>query len=345
MTSGSGRFRKAAIGDAMQNSVFFILSILALFLISKTSECVFITYLAGLGMGACWFYFMIVRRMLLNGSHAHPGGNAIFNRALRFSVWYSLIPLFHYLFNFIDRWMLAYFYDLETTGAYSLVPLLSSGMFVIGGALSTITARKSAELRSRNLIRASQNLIWGALFLSVLASLFYSFFMRLGEPLIWKIAGVKWQTALPLLPLFLVYFTFYNIYYQLGCFVSLEEKTWVHLVSAIAGTLVNTFINLALVKQYGIYGVATGTLIGMLTSIIVYLIFIYLRRIPINPRLWTAMVFSFSAFLPRWIFIATTLMIFLAAFKTDILLNDSERRMARAWIAGIIRDWKARKKA
>jgi O-antigen/teichoic acid export membrane protein len=343
MTSGSGRFRKAAIGDAMQNGVFFILGILALFLISKTSEYVFMTYLAGMGIGVLWFYFKIVHPVLLKGSNAQPGGNAIFYRALRFSIWYSLIPLFHYLFNFIDRWMLAHYYDLETTGTYSLVPLLAGGMFVTGGALSTITARKAAELRSRNLVKASEKLVWGAVCLSVPASLFYSFFIRLGEPLIWKIAGPKWQAALPLLPLFLVYFTFYNIFYQIGCFVSLEEKTWVHLISAIAGTAVNALINLALIKPYGIYGVATGTLIGMLVSIIVYLIFIYSRRISVIPRVWTAMLISFSIFLPRGIFIATTLLIFLAVVKTNIFLNDSDRRMARAWIAGTIREWKGRK--
>ncbi|MBN1900854.1 oligosaccharide flippase family protein [Candidatus Sumerlaeota bacterium] len=345
ITSGIGRFRNAGAGDALQNGFFFLVGILALFLVSRTSDYAFIGYLAGYGMGVFWFYSKIVHPLLKKGDSIQSVDKTVFSRALQFSIWYSLIPLFHYLFNFIDRWMLAHFYNLETTGTYSLVPLFASGMFVAGSALSTITARKAAELRGRDLFHASERLIWGALCLSVLASLLYSFFMRLFEPVIWKIAGLRWQAALPLLPLFLVYSTFYNIFYQIGCFASLEEKTWVHLVSAMAGTFVNALINLTLVKPYGIYGVATGTLLGMLVSIMVYFAFVYSRKIAVLPRVWMAMIVSFSIFLPRWIFLAMTLVIFLAAYKTNLILNDSDRRMARAWIAGAIREWKIKRQA
>jgi len=343
VASGSGHFKISAIGDAIQNFIYLLMGIVVLAAISRTSQSAFLTYLIGLAVGAGWIFNKTGISAHLKRVETGATQNTLFRRAIQYSIWYSLIPLFHYLFNFIDRWMLAHFYNLEKTGVYSIVPVLAGGMFVVGGAFSRVIARKGSELKSKNLTAAMEKLVWSTIVLSVLCSHIYSLIIRLLEPFIWRIAGSEWQAALPLLPLFLVYFTFFNSFNLIGCFASFEEKTWVHLISVCAGAVVNILMNLALIKPYGIYGAAIGTFTGILVTIVVHIIFINQIRIAIPSRIWLAFAISFSAFLPRWVFVFFTILLFISAIKSNILLSDSDRRMIRAWIGRTIRGWKRSK--
>ena len=336
ISSGSGHFKYTAIGEALQNICFLMLGLLMLLIISRSPQLLFGCFLVGMGLSSIWLFCKLpVFRS------REPGAENIsdlFHRALRYSLWYAVIPLFQYLFDFIDRWMLAHFRDLETTGTYSIIPILAGGMFLIGRTFTPVVARKGAELRARGAMNVTTQLVWGGIALSVLASLVYALILRLLEPAIHYIAGSQWSAALPLLPLFLSYFVLYNIYYLIGAFASFEEKTWVHLLALVLGTVVNISLNLMLIRKYGIWGAAIGTFTGLVTSIAVHVVFLLSRGITITGRLWIMFLVALFPLLPRVIFIPLTLLILVLAYKTKILLTDQDKRMARVWLA---RTWRS----
>ena len=336
---GRGRFKDSAVGEAIQNLIYFIMGLAILLFVVKDASLVFGSFLIGMGASIIWL--MIFSPKIILTKKKDKVADELFKRALKFSLWFALIPLFQYLFDFIDRWMLARYYNLETTGAYSLIPILTGGMFVLGRAMMPVVARKGAELKSNKSHQTSQAFVWGGMAITMLGSMIYAFLLRIAEPLVWIILGKNWSKASSILPLFLSYSIFYNMFNILGCFAALEEKTWVHVIALIAGAGSNIVFNWLLIRPYGITGAAIGTLIGLLVSMSAHLVFIHLSGIVIPFRSWFIMLLTFAPILPDAIFYAIFVMILIFAIKGSLILKDSDRRMLAVWYATIIRKMKS----
>lgn len=337
---GFGKFRQSAINESIHNFVYLILGLLLMILISRSSELVFSSYIIGLLIAIIWIIPKIKSTEYTKADEKKS--DEYFQRALKYSLWYSLIPIFQYLFDFIDRWMLAHYYNLETVGAYSIIPLLTSGMFLISSSLAPIVARKGTILFSRGLLTSAQNIIWSCVKLAVLASLIYSIGLRLVEPIIWEIAGETWGQAASVLPVFLAYNTIFNVYYISGSFVGIYEKTYVHLIGLIAGAVTNIILNLLLIKPYGIFGASFGTLGGIIVTVLVYIIFMQFVRIKISFRNFMILLIPIIFILPKLWFIILSVVILFFSLKTNLILNDSDKRMAYTWIYRTTRNFKRR---
>jgi len=336
---GIGRFDRAAIGETVQNLGYLMLGVGGLLLVSRRCEVAFGAFLVGMGAASAWL-FPRIPLMHVSGDHSTAVRNKVdglFRRSLVYSIWYALIPLFQYLFDFIDRWALAHFRDLSTTGAYSLVPILCGGMFVVGGALSPVVGRKGAELTARRRGLSAERLVWGSLGVAVIGSLGYSAALRVVEPVIWRIAGPKWETAATVVPLFLTYFTLFNLYYLFGSFAFFAEKTWVHLAALATGAMVNTGLNLLWVPSYGVEGAALATLVGLVAALGIQIAFVYSRGVRVIGRAWFAVVLAFVPLLPVIPLLGCTAVVLLLAWKSNLLLNDSDRRMVAGWTERILR--------
>lgn len=334
---GGGRFKDSAVGEAIQNLVYFMLGVIVLLLVSQSASLVFASFLIGMGVSIIWLMIFSPRIKMTKKNDIRA--DELFKRAMKFSLWFALIPLFQYLFDFIDRWMLAHYYNLETTGAYSLIPILTGGMFVLGRAMMPVVARKGAELKSSGAHHTTQTFVWGGMAITMLGSLLYAFLLRLAEPLAWITLGKKWSIASPILPLFLSYSIFYNMFNILGCFAALEEKTWVHVIALVAGAGSNIFFNWLLIRPYGMKGAAIGTLIGLLISMSAHLIFIRLRGIHIPFRSWLILLLTFIPLLPNLLFYALFIVTLVLAIKGNFILKDSDRRMLTVWYAKIMKKY------
>lgn len=332
---GRGRFKDSAVGEAIQNLIYFILGVVILLFVVKDASLVFYSFL--IGMTAAIIWLMIFSPKVILTREKDSRADELFKRAIKFSLWFALIPLFQYLFDFIDRWMLAHYYNLETTGAYSLIPILTGGMFVLGRAMMPVVARKGAELKSNGSHQTSQSFVWGGMAITMLGSLIYAFLLRIAEPLVWIILGKNWSKASSILPLFLSYSIFYNMFNILGCFAALEEKTWVHVIALVAGAGSNIFFNWLLIRPYGMAGAAIGTLIGLLVSMSAHLVFIHYRGMGIPFRSWFILLLTFTPLLPDMVFYMFFILIMFLAIKGDYILKDSDRRMLAVWYAKIIR--------
>ncbi len=346
---GLGRFRAAAIAESLQNLFYLLLGVAVILCIARSAELVFFTYLVAMSAGAFWL--LRSRKGLRTAAVAVAADgapaarapeeqtaaevSALFRRALRYSLWYSLIPLFQSLFDFVDRWALARFYDMETAGSYAFVPVLTGGMFIFGASMTPLVTQRGAILwQAAGARRASaERLVWSAITLVTLAGLAYAVALRVAAPVIWKVAGPRWAAAAPVVTLFLAYNLFFNTFYILGAFISFTERTWMHLVGLSAGAVANTALNLLLTPSRGMMGAAAATLAGIAVTLGCYVLFTARSRVAIPRRVWGILAAPLLALAPFWICVAGVAVMFLLSAKTQMILTDSDRRLLRVWVA------------
>lgn len=332
---GYALFRMAAIGEGLQNIIYLGPGALAIYLLSGRPEGAYAAFIVGMIVAVAWL-FPAFRFFSASGSVQNGLKNLIL-RSIKYSMWYALIPLFSYLFDFIDKWMLAHFYDLGAAGSYSIIPVLAGGMFIIGTSMTSVVARKGAELIGKNSQWGAQRLVWSGIRLVLIGSLLYSCAMRLIEPIVWSIASPGWSRAASVMPVFLSYFTFYNLYYLLGCFASFKEQTWIHLVALSCGAVVNTSLNFWWVPVFGMEGAALGTFFGLLTAVVIIVLYINRRAIFVPRTFWLILALASAPMLYRSMLWLITMILLLISWKTDIFLKSHDRRLISVTIAGILK--------
>lgn len=185
--------------------------------------------------------------------------------------------------------------------------------------------------------KSHENFLWGAISIAIVGSMIYSAILYLTEPAIWMIIGAKWKSDPMILSMFLIYFTLFNAYYLIGCVASFEEKTWVNLLALILGSSANIILNILWVKPYGMLGAAGATLSGQIVLLLVHVVFVLSRGIKIAGRVKLAAVLPAALLLPKILFIFIVFIVVILSIKTNLFLNDSDRRMVWVWLKNIKR--------
>ncbi len=327
---GLGDFRRSATGEVIQNTVHLTFALMLFFIGMRTSEVAFATLLAGSVFALFWLWPRIIS---LPKSPAGDGELSPYvSRAMRYSMWYAVIPLFQYIFDFIDRWALAHYVNMSTTGAYSVVPLIAGGMIVIGSPLSTIAFRNGAALRANGDDAGARRLVWGASAIALIGSLVYACAIRLLEPTIWWAAGKEYAEAKIVMPLFLTYFTLFNIYYIIGSIAGFREATWVHLISLTFGAIANIILNLLWVPRFGMIGAAWATLIGLIITTSGHVIYILVNRQAMPGRMSLVLLAPAIVLSPIYLLIVTTIALMIISWKKEWILTTHDRELIRSWI-------------
>ncbi len=333
--NGLGRFRVSALAEGVQNLAYMAGGVALMLLAGRIPEYAFTAFLAG--MFAATLLLWPVMPLKRSAPADRIAASRLLRRALSYSLWFALIPMFQYLFDFIDRWMLARFRNLETSGTYSIVPILAGGMFVIGAAFTPVVARKGSELTAAGAHPGAERLVWSSVLLCIFGSLVYALGLRTMEPLLWRMFRPEWASAAIVIPPFLLYFTLYNVYTIVGCVAAFAEKPWVHMTALILGASTNTILNYAWIPRWGMKGAAAGTLLGLIVSLMVHIGFIKWRGIRIPRRIGTALALSLIVFLPRILFLPAAVLVLWVLWRTSLVLCDSDRRLARVTITRALR--------
>ncbi|MBI1292000.1 oligosaccharide flippase family protein [bacterium] len=335
ITRGLGLFAASAFGEVLQNFLHVGLGLAAIMVLGVSASAVFGAMLVG--------FLVAGVLMLAMGLRATPkdAGDATLpvgfgGRVLRFSVWYALIPVCQYLFDFTDRWALARFRGLESAGVYSLVPLFTGGMIVLGTSLAPVVARTSTLALSSK-TGPVYTTVWSSISIAVLGSLVYSVAIRLGEPLIWMVASGQWAAASSTVPWFLVYFSWFNAYYVIGAIATVEEATWVHLASLGVGGAMNLALNLILVPSHGMEGAAFATCVSILGTIATHVAFVQFRGIPIPGRFWVALALPLCALMPVWALVPVCILAAVLAAGTSLIVDAQGKAELLAYCRGIVR--------
>ena len=334
MARGLRQFTTSALGEALQTSGALVLALLGFVLFGTTSTVAFGAFVLGaflaVGLASsrlrhCW-----------GGQSLAAGQDTIgTNRVLKYSIWYALIPLFQSLFDFLDRWALTRFYDLELTGIYSLAPIFAGGMIIFCTALVPVVSRQGAAYFAEKQADRAESLIWSAVVLTAIASLVYGLLLRFVSPLIWMVAGETWSDGSVILPFFISYYQVFGLYWVIGSLASLREATWVHLVALTIGTALNITLNLLLVPPYGMIGAAGATLLSMLATVGVHLVYLSIVGVNVPGRFYLALGSCFLVLLPLPLFLLLTGLFLIVILATKWFLKEQDRELVAEF-------WKAR---
>lgn len=335
-SKGLRRFSEAAVAEAGQNTGALALAIVAFWVFGPTSESAFGGYVAGSLLAGAWLLPRVRRNAATYGSIPpgieKPEVGPLVGRALRFSVWYAVIPLFQYLFDFMDRWALARFHDLEITGVYSLIPVIAGGMTVFSLALGPVVQRQATALAAGYKKAESEDLIWGGIAIVLAGSLVYVLVVRTVEPVLWAIIGGKWADGRIVMPILLTYFTFFNIYWIVGAFAALREATWVHFGALCAGSVFNIGLNLLWVPEFAMLGAAWATLVSMLVPLTFHLIFAASCRIAIPRRAFLAFLVPLIGLAPYVVLVPGILVVLALCLWTNWIMTEADRELLREMI-------------
>lgn len=320
-------FTTAAIGEGVQTSAALILALLGFLLLGVNSAVAFAAFIAGSAMAVAVVLPRIRKAIPKAADEAKLSENLPIARSVRYAAWYAIIPILQYLFDFLDRWALARFHGLDSTGVYSLAPIFANGMIVFAIAIAPVALRQGAAEQSRGEQAQSEELIWSAISLTAVFSLLYCLLVRFFEPAIWAVAGDTWSGAKVVLPLFLAYYSLFGIYWILGAFASLREATWLHAVALTVGAVFNTSLNLILVPEFEMLGAAWATLIAMVATMSVYLVYLLKNRITVPVRFITAFVLSFAVLLPTPVLMVGALIVIVLISQTSWFVTRDDRQM------------------
>lgn len=372
---GAGDFRGSSLAEVVQNAAFLVVGMVALRYLSASPAVAFAASLFAMATGILWLMCSkpsaTLRSMYRNNVATPDAGdpddvfgavaqvaqtaadvglplgideevNALFRRALRFSAWFAVIPIFSYLFDFVDRWMLARLLSLKQAGTYSLAPVIAGGMFFVGSSLSSVVTRRGAWLLGHGNEAAAHRQVWAGSSLSVFASLGYVVAVRAVEPWLWRMAGPSWAEAASALPYTLTYYAFYNSFYLLGSFAAFAEKPWVNMLAGFFGVAANIVLNLTMIPRFGIVGAAGATLISLTVMMACHVVFALVRGINMPGRAWLLIMLPVVSLLPGiWTAVALAMALFVW-FRTNVLCSDSERRIVLAWQARMRRSFMIR---
>lgn len=203
-------------------------------------------------------------------------------------------PIFIFLIaffflNYLDRWMINYFYTSEEVGLYSGVFRITSILSI--ALLGSRLAFTPVALRNENSSEQFSSLLHFITFSLISLSFFLIGF---GEEITQLILGSEYSDTYHLLPFLLLSKIFLTIYiFSPGLEINRETNKLIYI--AFVPFILGVFLSYVLTKSYGIHGAAISS---CLTSAIY--ISLYLKANELTGRVkynWKGMFFSVSLFL------------------------------------------------
>ena len=239
-------------------------------------------------------------------------------------------PIFIFLIaffflNYLDRWMINYFYTSEEVGLYSGVFRITSILSI--ALLGSRLAFTPVALRNEDSSAQFSSLLHFITFSLISLSLFLIGF---GKEITQLILGSEYSDTYHLLPYLLLSKIFLTIYvFSPG--LEINRETIKLIFIAFIPFILGFFISYILTKSFGIYGTAIASCLTSLVFIILYLKANELTgRVKYN---WMGMFFSVLLFLAYClieafldnIFINITIILLMILLIWKILFNAQEK--------------------
>jgi len=199
-------------------------------------------------------------------------------KIIKFTLLYSFsiipIKIANIINNSIDRYVLYTFINTSITGIYYLGWQISSIMQIVALALNSAYVPKFYRLYEANKNIKNFEQIYKMIDFIILLILIIEIIFLNIYPFIFKYISYSYLEAKNILPIFIIFFAFNMVYFintnALSISYILNRKK---IFGILIGIVVNLIISLYLVTDYGMYGVAIGSIIGQFITIL-YFIFL-----------------------------------------------------------------------
>ena len=313
--------------------LFSILSLAAVVVVSPSAVmvtyCFGIASLAGL-IPAIWYFRHIKKNPL--ESTCSLGPPTIWKRIVPFAAWMWFVNFASNCFELADRYMLLRLTPGETVIGQSMVgqyhssrvvPLLFvSVATMLAGVLMPYLAA-AWEQNRKDEIESQMNL---TVKLTSFGFTIFGSLVLIFAPFLFDVVLLgRYSEGLSVLPFTMVYCLWYAIFLVAENYLWLLKKGKLAFVAIAIGLLANVGLNYWLIPLWGLQGAVVATGVANVVCLVTLSVFNNASGWHLDYRIVFAMLLPAVLMAPVPIIIAFMIALLLATYKTEILINASER--------------------
>lgn len=303
----------------------------------------------GLGVGsmlACApaFWFLRKNRQGISNSGEVLTHQSMWARIAPYAIWMWICNLLHNVFEVADRYMLVHFSPVDAEIAQSYVGQYHSGRVIptvlvgvatmLGGILMPyMTAHWERDEKSK----AVTQLNWSIKLIAITFS-FIGIAVLLLAPLLFDtILQGRYQDGLAVLPLTLVYCTWFSLFVVAQDYLWVSEKGNYSVFALSLGLAANLALNAALIPAHGLWGAIWATTIANGVTLVTIYIFNYWKGARPDVGCWLTIAMPLVILLPVWAGLGVLLTLVVVATTTSVVFNASEKQQIQVLVRGIVK--------
>lgn len=261
-------------------------------------------------------------------------GGELVRRLAPFAAWWWVSNIVHNSFELVDRYMLVHWSGMQAfevqaaLGQYHssrVVPLLMVGVAAMLSGL--LLPYVSAALAAGDARRARQQLNLTIKF-SSLGMLLGNALMLAAAPWMfeWLLQG-KYSEGLAILPLTLVYCTWFSVLTVAQDYLWVSEKGKFAVSCMVLGLVSNIVLNAVLIPLWGLWGAVIATAIGNLLGVVTMFVANQLMGCPPDRGCWLALLFPLALLFEPAPAVGISIVVATACLGTRFFFSPSERQM------------------
>ncbi|WP_456419417.1 oligosaccharide flippase family protein [Methanocaldococcus infernus] len=184
---------------------------------------------------------------------------------VKYAIPISLTSASYRLFGDLDNIIIMSFLGSYFSGIYGYSSLISRGVYMISSSISIPLLPKIAKSKDKNLLKKA--LILNTLFSSFILLpifLFPGFFLEF----FFHVKTLEGEICLKILLLSSLFMSYFNI---ISSYLQGVNRAKLSFYIIVLGILINTILNIILIKLYGIVGGSLATLLASLSILIIAL--------------------------------------------------------------------------
>ena len=324
--SGLRVFKLTSIIIFSQFFIFTVLGIILVIFYSK-AEPIILSYLISLIIVIIIFSLIFQKYLKkLNSQSLEIKENNFYGKIFKFSIFFVINPIIFTLFRYTDKWMLSLLTDLSSVGIYSVASNVGGIIFMFGmvaGSVLTPNLSNIWERGEKDKVMYMLNFAIKINTLFLLSGAVVLFLFK--KQIISILYGSKYIKCLPIIGILLIFWLFNSIFWTLGPYAQLIEKTYIPVICCSIGLVSNIFLNYVLIPMYGLIGAAVASTSSF--AIILIIMFVLFRRKGLELKTNTILV----CVLPIMFVLNNThiffffLMLFGITFGTNLILSKDEK--------------------
>lgn len=335
--AGLRLFKSASLLSFSQFFIFTLLGIILVIFYPRAESAILASLLSFVA-ATCVFSFIFHKHISGLASQAlRIRENDFYRKIFRFSIWFVITPLVYTLFIYTDRWMIARFLNLSSTGVYSVASNVSGLIFTFGMIVGNVLMPNlSKSWEQGNKKKAVQTLGFAtkANTLILLTGAVVLFLFK--SQIVSLLYGEKYAGAVPVVGALLIFWLFNSIPWTMGNYAQLIEKTYIRFSCSFIGLASNVLLNYILIPRYGLMGAAFATVASSAIIVITMFLWFWREGLRLRPATMLVCILPFMLLCNRSLIIFLFLVLAGLVLKTDLIITRDEKDTLRDRIKSLI---------
>jgi len=251
----------------------------------------------------------------------------LYKEVINFGFWMILANLAFTALRYIDRWMLNRYVGAAEVGIYAvamgLTAFLFLGVQLVGNVLSVNLNYLWEQGKRERCMSVLNTTVKAMLFIFLIGS----FFILLAKNfIIGTLYGIEYLPGVNIICILLLMQVFMVIYWIMGIYPVLIEKTFITFLAGVIGLISNVCLNYLLIPLYQMKGAAIASATSFLLISVVLLILNKAEKFKVDKKLFLLIPISLLLLLDHvWTFGTVLGLLCIVAVKTNLLFADSEK--------------------